>query len=172
MELLGEFTQEDIGLKNSLDKKYRVYRAPRAVVINPQQKVAVIHVKKVDRYELPGGRIEKDEKIEDALKREVAEEAGCKIHNIREIGMTIEYRDDGEHVLISYGFLAETLGETFSPSYTKPEIRDQYTLLWIGLDEAIGIFQSNSNKDYYGKFIQKRELILLEKAKEILCQKI
>ena len=48
-------------------------------------------------YDLPGGRIEKDETLEDALKREFIEETGCEIGELSFVGCNeyeCEYLND------------------------------------------------------------------------------
>jgi len=60
----------------------------KAIIRNPQNKILVI--KRVDRdsWDLPGGRIQEDENVYDALRREVKEETGLvQLENITARGL-------------------------------------------------------------------------------------
>lgn len=58
-----------------------------ALIFNPEGNVFLMKSRKWhDKYVIPGGHVELGEKIEDALKREVKEETGLGIYDIRLIG--------------------------------------------------------------------------------------
>ncbi|HOZ36715.1 MAG TPA: NUDIX hydrolase, partial [bacterium] len=80
MELLKEYTEKDLGIseeKISQTIKYKVRRAARAVVLDQDNKVAIVWNDKGQHHKIPGGKIEEWEDIEMALKREIKEETGC-----------------------------------------------------------------------------------------------
>lgn len=59
-----------------------------AVIFNPDGKVLLCKSHKWnDQYVIPGGHIELGEKMEEALKREVLEETGLHIYNIKLISL-------------------------------------------------------------------------------------
>jgi len=59
-----------------------------AVILNPERKLLLCRSHKwEDKYVIPGGHIEWGEKMEEALKREILEETGLQIHDIRLIGL-------------------------------------------------------------------------------------
>ena len=58
-----------------------------AVVTNDQGQVLVIQRRDTGDWQLPGGVLELDERIEDGLRREVEEETGIKVEPIRLTGV-------------------------------------------------------------------------------------
>ena len=54
-----------------------------ALIFNSDGKIFLMKSHKWrDKYVIPGGRVELGERIEDALKREIKEETGLKIHDV------------------------------------------------------------------------------------------
>ncbi|MBS3766878.1 MAG: NUDIX domain-containing protein [Candidatus Cloacimonetes bacterium] len=59
-----------------------------AVILNNQNEILLVKSHKWDdNYVIPGGHIELGEKIEDALRREVKEETGLEIYDIKFLGL-------------------------------------------------------------------------------------
>ncbi len=59
-----------------------------AVIFNPENRVLLCKSRKWNsKYVIPGGHIESGEKIEDALKREVYEETGLDIYDLKLISL-------------------------------------------------------------------------------------
>jgi 8-oxo-dGTP diphosphatase len=142
-------------------------RASRAVVFDTEGNVALLHATKKNFHKLPGGGIEQGEDIETALRREVSEEIGCAVKNIRELGMVEEFRNQWALHQISYCFLADLDGAKGLPHLEEDEIADGFETVWVGIDDAIKILESETSiEDYEGKFIQLRDLTLLKEAKE------
>ena len=84
MRLLFEMDAKDY------DPDGKVFSRPsaRGIIIR-DGKIAMVHSLKYDYYKFPGGGIEKGESPEQALQREVAEEAGLQVipQSIREYGL-------------------------------------------------------------------------------------
>ena len=78
-------------LKNEDIDKFEVRRAARAVVFDSDKNVGILYVGKYNYHKLPGGGLEGNEVIEEALKRECLEEIGCSIKMFGELGEIIEY---------------------------------------------------------------------------------
>lgn len=89
MMKIGCTIQED-GIDLSLERKYR--KAVRGVVWQ-DDKVLMIYSPYFNDYSFPGGGIEDGEDQETSLKREMEEEAGVLVDNIRPIGFIEELRD-------------------------------------------------------------------------------
>jgi len=123
-------------------------------------------------HKLPGGGIEKDESIIEALNREIMEEVGAKIDIISEIGTIIEYRDKFNQLQISYCYLAKVNEILGSPSFTKDELSAGFQLKWMDFEDAIVTIENDKPNDYMGRFIQKRDLAFLIKAKEIIGENV
>ena len=65
--------------------------AVRAIITN-ENKLLMIHLGKTNEYKFPGGGMEENETCEEALKREVMEEAGYRVTEITEkAGIATEF---------------------------------------------------------------------------------
>ncbi len=143
-------------------------QAARAVVFDDDKNVALLHVQKDNYYKLPGGGIEKDEDVITALKRECLEEIGCHIEVDQELGMVIEYREQYHMKQESFCFIAHTVGQKGTPTFSEKELRDQFKALWVPLAEAIRLATESNTEEYQGRFIIPRDLMLLQEAQKIL----
>ncbi len=128
--------------------------------------IALLKVGKYHYHKLPGGGIDPGESIEQALRREILEETGCTIRIIGEIGEIIEYRDYAQVVQTSYCFTAEVVEEG-RPQFTEHERAEEFSLLWVPIDEAIRLVANDRPKNQEGEFIVKRDLQFLKKAKQL-----
>jgi 8-oxo-dGTP pyrophosphatase MutT (NUDIX family) len=142
--------------------------AARAVVFDNQGKVALLNVSNHYYHKLPGGGIEKGEDIAAALQRECQEEIGCSVTVTNELGFILEYR--GGLRQESYAYLASVNGMKDSPQFTLEEIESGFKGVWVNLDDAIGLLESDKPDDYTGKYIQARDLIFLREARDSLAE--
>lgn len=147
---------------------YRIRKASRAVVINDRDEIALLFVTNGNYHKLPGGGIKDGETIYEALKREVEEEVGTLIEDIKELGITIEYRNNEELLQLSYGYTAKATGDLKDPMYTDEEINDGFVLRWVPIKIAIEILKQDMPANDKGKFIQQRDLEFLLKADEVI----
>ncbi|HEY5220912.1 MAG TPA: NUDIX domain-containing protein [Candidatus Paceibacterota bacterium] len=139
--------------------------ASRAIVFDADGNVALLNVTKKHYHKLPGGGIEQGEDIETALRRELIEEIGCSVKNLRELGSIEEYRNKWNLHQISYCFLADLDGPKGVPHLEEGEIADGFEPVWLGLVDAIKILESEVPiEDYQGKFIQLRDVTFLKEA--------
>ena len=128
------FTANPIQLGKS-DPQFLSYERPGsyALIVNEKQQLAVLK-SKGGTYFLPGGGIEKGESKEDALIREVIEEAGLLVrikeefYNINE-WFWVESSNQNMNKQ-AYFFLAQIEGEV-----PNGKIED-YELLWLSLLDA------------------------------------
>ncbi|SHH76451.1 NUDIX domain-containing protein [Clostridium grantii] len=169
MELITEIYHGTIGIENSKENiKYEIRKAARAVLINENNKIAVLHVAKDNYYKLPGGGVEGNESIYETLSREVYEEVGSDIEVIDEIGIIFEYRDSFEQLQISYNYLCKTKGELIETEFTQSEIDHKFTLKWMSFDEAVKEIESYNGNKYVAKFISLRDLYILKETEKFL----
>jgi 8-oxo-dGTP pyrophosphatase MutT (NUDIX family) len=166
MNLIKTIRDKDIGVDSPVPSNYVKRReASRAIVFDKEKNIALLNVTKKNFHKLPGGGIEEGEDVEAALRREVLEEIGCSIENIRELGIVEEYRGKFELHQISYCFLADIRGEKGSPSFEGDEIEDGFQPVWVNFKDAIKTLEGEVNvEDYEGKFIHLRDLTLLREA--------
>jgi len=87
-------------------------------------KIALIHKSRgpyTGQLDLPGGKIEYGEKIEDCLKREVDEELGAKIESFelfRVFQNSIEYKENGEVIRLQH------IGIVYKVKLVDPAIKN------------------------------------------------
>lgn len=78
----------------------------KAAIFNADHtKVLVIHMTRIDDYGLPGGHIDKNEEIEEALRRELAEE--CGITEVKLTKADFFKHSDGKIILAFTGQLKD-----------------------------------------------------------------
>lgn len=141
--------------------------ASRAVVFDIDGNVALLYATKKYYHKLPGGGIEQDEDIETALRRELIEEIGCSVKNLRELGSVEEYRNKWGLHQVSYCFLADLDGQKGATHLEEDEIANGFEPVWVSIEDAIKILESEAPvEDYEGKFIQLRDVTLLKEARE------
>lgn len=165
MKLLREFTNENHGFPNK-EVTYRVRKAARGVLFDGD-KIALLHVTKKNYHKLPGGGLDEDESIEAGLHREVQEETGCKGTVGDEIGVIIEYRDDFEIIQFSYNFMMTLDDDSIGDNFDPEEVEAGFELEWYDFDEAIKLFEKEEPTEYEARFINKRDLLILQEARKL-----
>ena len=114
METIITIRDKDFGLDFPDVAIHKERGASRAVVFDNDGNIALLHATKKNFHKLPGGGIEQGESIEKALHREIMEEIGCTIKNIRELGIIEEFRNKFSLHQLSYCFLADLDGKRVS----------------------------------------------------------
>ena len=165
MQLLKVIKNEDIGYKKK-NVKYKLRKAVRAVLFD-KDKTALLFVSKHNYHKIPGGGIKLNEDIKKSLSREIMEETGCIAEINKEIGVVEEYRDNFGIKQLSYCFKAKVVKIKNKPSFTKKEKNQGFKLVWVTLDEAIKLIKNDRPDNYEGRFIVERDIVFLEKAREM-----
>lgn len=164
MKLIKEIYEKDLQLDQikKQDIRYKLRKAARALIFK-ENKIAVLNAAKLHLHKLPGGGIERTESVIEGLHREILEETGCKITQIRELGITVEYRDAIEMLQISYTFTGNVQDNVVTPNFTQKELNEGFQLVWLTVAETIDVMKKeDSPSTYAGKFIQARDLAILE----------
>ncbi|MFA6386529.1 MAG: NUDIX domain-containing protein [Candidatus Paceibacterota bacterium] len=145
---------------------YKVREASRAVVLDSEGKIALLHVTKENYYKLPGGGLEEGEDKMLALNRECLKEIGCKIEVLGEVGTTIENRKMFGLKQISYCFLVKVVGEKGKTDFTKKEIEKGFEVVWLPYNEALKVLKESMATSKEGMlYIVPRDTALLEESK-------
>lgn len=164
MRLIKEIFNEDLGLiSNKKDRAYNLRRAARVVLINEENKIALLNVSNEGYHKLPGGGIEKGESIEAAAHREVEEETGYKIELIEKVGLIIEYSDNNNLMQLSFAYKGK-VNEKSTISLSKNELEQGIKLEWFTYEEAIRTLKNENPEMYHGKFIVSRDLCFIEES--------
>ncbi len=173
-KLIASMRDRDFGFPEDKDITKFVERdGARAVLVDKDWRVALIDATKRGYYKLPGGGIEDGELIEEALHREVLEEAGYEIELISPLGYTFETRHKFEQFNKSYAWLARATKEV-GRNLMEDEIEDGFELKWFDtIDDAIAAIEGvdTSDKVYQAHFFTVREAAILKAAREIIKEK-
>lgn len=162
MNLIREINNEEYG--KDKEAKYTERKAARAVVFNDDKKIAVMNVSNDGYHKLPGGGVEEDEDIMDALKRELLEEVGVEVNILDQLGMIIEKRYMFKQT--SYCYIVEAVGEYKGTAYTEDEINNGFILEWMDLDTALSTLEADKPLKDIGIIIRERDLSFLRYFKE------
>lgn len=113
-----------------------------AVIFNPDGKILLCKSHKWDnKFVIPGGHIELGEKMEEALKREILEETGLNIYDIKLIGLKESIYSDTFHEKKHFIFI-DYLCKTDSSDVILNNEAEEYE--WVDMnrieDYALGGF--------------------------------
>lgn len=146
---------------------YPIREAARAVVIDKDGMIALLHVSKEKYYKLPGGGIEQSEDKKMALERECLEEIGSNVEIVGEIGIVVEYRKIFQLKQISYCYLAKLKGEKGTPNFTEEELKGGFEQVWLPYDKALELLSNNKATNVEGRdYIVPRDTILLTASRK------
>ena len=170
MEVLLEQNDRSVGGKDfDLTSRHFLFRkAARAVILDHEGMVGLMHLKKGGIYKLPGGGVDRGETIMQALIREVKEEVGVGFGEFKELGITLEsrYYEGDDHGLfqMTYAYLVKLKGEKGVADFTEEEQSEGASVIWLPKDEALDVVKNYPFPDYESHFIKQRELRILQEA--------
>ncbi|OGC87492.1 hypothetical protein A3C20_02490 [Candidatus Kaiserbacteria bacterium RIFCSPHIGHO2_02_FULL_55_25] len=145
---------------------YPIREAARAIVVDDEGKIALLHVTKKNYYKLPGGGLDAGEDQAVALQRECMEEIGCEVDVLGEVGSIIEYRKIFTLKQISYCYFAKVKGQKGNPNFTGDEVTDGFELVWFSYEDAMRALVECEATDFEGSgYIVPRDIALLKEAK-------
>ena len=148
---------------------YKVREAARAVVVDSESKIALLHVVNESYYKLPGGGLEEGEDRILALKRECKEEIGCDVEIGDEFCSIVEYRKLAQLKHISYCYIARVVGSKGKLDLTDEEKERGSELVWMNYDKAVkAISESASDSLVCNSYIVPRDFAILEESKQYL----
>ena len=136
----------------------------RAIIIK-DGKIAMVHSKKYNYYKFPGGGIEAEECMEDALIREVLEETGlCVIKNsIQEYGQVHRIqKGTKEDIFIqdNYYFLCCVKEDLEQQNLDEYEADEGFTLEFLEPQSAIAVNRATMLDDFNQVMLEREALVL------------
>lgn len=144
----------------------------RAVVLDENGNILILQVKRNDIFgsytylETPGGGVEENETIRNAVKREIEEEIGAEVKIIKKIGVVIDFYNLLNRQNENHYFLVKVIKRTqiHHESFGDTLISN---ILSMSLDEVIETYQQEKDIDII-KLVKQRELPILLEAQKIL----
>lgn len=137
------FNAEDFGFALSGDKKnYSNRRSIYVLLFNDENKIASIKYRKEvgHMYPLPGGGVNEGEEWEEGLIREVKEEIGCIIKDIKPVGSFDSYDNRTMRCFQSIICTASLVGEPGIPT-SKEDYEQGSELVWTTNEEMINALE-------------------------------
>lgn len=165
MRLLAEISEGSLGLSDQFEQlgsNYELRKSARAILLDSEGRMATQYLQNYTYHKLPGGGVDPGESLEEALKREVAEEVGCDSRILKPIGMCVEYRNKYKLLHLSFCFAAQVVGDIGTPRLEKGEIEEGQITLWLPPEQVLAKMKTDEPKKYEGNFILKREITFLE----------
>lgn len=115
----------------------------RGIVIRNDGKIAVLYKQKMNEYKLPGGGMDEEEQPIETFKREILEEVGCEINNIKLLGYTEEQKSKTNFKQISYVYSGTVSKDLGVLNLTEKEIGEGSKILWVEPQEALKLIESS-----------------------------
>ena len=113
------------------------------ILINNENKVAIVYREYRDDYSFPKGHLEKDESILDAAIRETEEEIKRKVKLISEEEICTEEYSSFEGEIVVHYYLGFDDGESDNDS---EEVHD---LIWCDIDKVVDMLTQESTKKMF-----------------------
>lgn len=144
--------------------------------IKDGSKIGLFYKKGHNEYKLPGGGLAKNETPTQAFEREILEETGCLIKDVKLIGYVEENKIQHNFRQISFIFTCNMLENTGTQHLTPEEEENDSLSYFKEYDEVYKMIENCYDKltnftdyDLYSeKFIIKRDLKILDYFKEKL----
>lgn len=137
--------------------EYTLRPTVKAIVIDNENNIALLKAR--GHYLLPGGGIETGESAIDALHRELMEEIGCNIDNIKEIGTSNQFRNKHmAHYEVIF-FSANVAGEKGNPTTTQEDELQDVGLFWFDKEKVFTLLKSQidiQDKNKYSFYFNSR----------------
>lgn len=142
----------------------------RAIILFDNNKIALVHSKKLNYYKFPGGGIHSDEKYEIALIREVQEETGLIVieDSIKEYGyiqrlQKSNYLPDTIFEQNSYYYTCNVTNEITEQNLDKYEADEGFELAIVSIEDAIKTNKSHIDDNEFNIVMIARDTLVLER---------
>lgn len=137
MNVIAEITDKTFGIEEIPFDNPKIRYGARGIVKRYDGLIAVFFKKGKNEYKLPGGGIDEGESPEVAFEREVLEEVGCEVIDIKLLGITKELKSKENFQQVSYVFTSTVTKDTGNVQMTQKEIDEGGSLLWLTPEDAL-----------------------------------
>jgi 8-oxo-dGTP diphosphatase len=146
--------------------------AARAIVVDADGRIALLHATVYGYYKLPGGGVEDGESYEEALVRECKEEIGCDVVIDAEVGVIRELRNQIQLDQTSYCYLAHVVGEKGTPTLEPGEVAHGMQTVWVAFDEARALVATGGQHGVYeASFMIARDTAFIDAAQQVYADR-
>ncbi len=162
------FDAEDFGfILNGAKNNYSNRRSIYVLLFDDENKIASIKYREEigHMYPLPGGGVNEEEEWTEGLMREVKEEIGCIIKDIKPIGSFASYDNSTMKCFQSIICIAKLHGKPGNPTSTE-DYEQGSNLVWVTMEELIKILEGLAGPVYNPK--DDRSFFTLEILKNTL----
>lgn len=168
--LIATIKDEDFGLTSVKKEVIRERVGSRGIVLREDGKLAIFYEENKGDYKLPGGGVEGDESPAETFKREVYEEVGCEIEDLKEIATVKEERSQAGFTQLSHVFISKLKTDLHELHLTAKERVWGGDVRWFTPEEALANLKEciNNLKNlteenlYHLKFMVMRDIKILE----------
>jgi 8-oxo-dGTP diphosphatase len=144
---------------------FRERNRATGIVLNDKKEIILMNLTNMYFHMLPGGGVDSNESMEEALYRELKEETGANVEIISELGIVVENLEQRKMKQITYFYLTKIVGEIQEPNFMPDELEQGYQVEWYSIDAAIKIIEAENE---YEEYIKQRELEAIKEAKKYL----
>ena len=177
MKSIAIFYQRDVFplMPETLHVQFNDRPTGKAVIFDENKNIALVGNKVNSFYLLPGGGINKGERIEDGIIRECLEEVGCNVELGKFLGIVEDYRNRDKTHCISYCYTANAISKNEKLNLTPDEEKNGMHVIWVTLNEAVIILDEEiddlrkGNVQFYNTgFNILRDSSFLNEAQKII----
>lgn len=140
----------------------------RAILEDQEGKLGFLHIKgedlfgKRDHLETIGGGLEEGEYLDDAIRREIKEEAGLECKSVELLGSIYDAYNLIRRITFSTFFYCTVDTSSYSgTNRTEEEEILISEIVWLSVDEALGWLR-NRHENKVDRLVEKRDLMALE----------
>ena len=171
-QVIATIADGDVGLptvQTSHEKSVRT--GARAILFDDDNEVALVYETAYDHYKLPGGCVEPGETLEQALRREIAEEVGASIRDTKCLGVVKSHLATYNEDCSQHYFTAKIDGEIGKSAWIDEEELHGCSIVWCkNIAQAINKVQNATSQEYVHIFERARELAGLRYAEHVIQQ--
>lgn len=175
--MIGDNMKEIIHNYYNLNDKdiNNVVTRVKVLMVNSKQELLLGYSHKT--YQFPGGHLEKNESLEECLKREILEETGIKIDttNIQPFFLIKRYTKDypnvNENTLYLIYYYVIKMDEKYileNTNYTMDEMDGNFSLVYVNINDIEDLLIESIPYNKVNKVITEEMLLAINEYKKLL----